>query len=89
MQGEQYIEKDLRNELLNSFSTEEQVSFQLSIREKDVLKLICSGFPPKEIAEKLFISIHTVQSHLKNIMRKFKVNRTPDIIVFAIKNGLI
>lgn len=86
--GEQYISARLRNSLLNSVFTEEQVIFHLSPREKDVLELICSGHTVKEAAYKLHLSVHTVHSYQKTIMKKFKVNRTADLIVFAIQKGL-
>jgi DNA-binding NarL/FixJ family response regulator len=52
-----------------------------------VLKLICSGKTIKEVANEMHLSYHTVKSYHKNIMKKFKVNRTFDLIVFAMKNG--
>ncbi|MBN9299935.1 MAG: response regulator transcription factor [Filimonas sp.] len=86
--GEQYISQKLRNSLVNSVFTEEQIVYHLSPREKDVLTLICSGCTVKEAAYKLNLSVHTVQSYHKNIMKKFKVNRTADLIVFSIQKGL-
>lgn len=86
--GGQYISNKLKNSLVNSVFTEEQIVFHLAPREKDVLMLICSGYTVKEVAYKLGLSVHTVQSYHKNIMKKFKVNRTPDLIVFAIQKGL-
>ncbi len=86
--GEQFISHKLRNSLINTVFTEEQVVSYLSPREKDVLNLICSGHTIKEAAYELNLSVHTVQSYHKNIMKKFKVNRTADLIVFAIQKGL-
>ncbi len=86
--GEQYIAAKLKNSLINTVFTEEQVVFHLSPREKDVLELMCSGHTVKEAAFKLHLSVHTVQSYHKNIMKKFKVNRTADLIVFAMQKGL-
>lgn len=86
--GEQYIANKLKNSLVNTVFTEEQVVFHLSPREKEVLVLMCSGHTVKEAAFKLKLSTHTVQSYHKNIMKKFKVNRTADLIVFAMQKGL-
>lgn len=86
--GEQYIAAKLKNSLINNVFAEEQVVFHLSPREKDVLELMCSGNTVKEAAFKLNLSVHTVQSYHKNIMKKFKVNRTADLIVFAMQKGL-
>lgn len=86
--GEQYIANKLKNSLINTVFAEEQVVYHLSPREKDVLVLMCSGHTVKEAAFKLNLSVHTVQSYHKNIMKKFKVNRTADLIVFAMQKGL-
>ncbi|RFM26380.1 response regulator [Deminuibacter soli] len=86
--GEQYIAAKLKNSLISNVFTEEQVVLHLSPREKDVLELMCSGNTVKEAAFKLNLSVHTVQSYHKNIMKKFKVNRTADLIVFAMQKGL-
>lgn len=86
--GEQYISNRLRNSLLNTLFTEEQVVFHLSHREKEVLDLICSGHTVKEAAYKMQLSVHTVHSYQKTIMKKLKVNRTADLIVFAMQKGL-
>jgi len=61
----------------------------LSEREIDVLKLLASGKSNKEIAEELFISIHTVISHRKNISNKIGVKSTAALVIYAVANGLI
>jgi DNA-binding NarL/FixJ family response regulator len=85
--GERYISESLRNKLANNLLEEDQIAYHLSPREKDVLRLVCSGRIMKEIADDLGLSIHTVQSYHNNVMRKFKVRRTSDLIVAAIRNG--
>ena len=62
---------------------------ELSVREKDVLKLVALGFSNKLIAEKLFISIHTVISHRKNITEKLGIKSISGLTVYAILNHLI
>ncbi|MBK6345220.1 MAG: response regulator transcription factor [Bacteroidales bacterium] len=61
----------------------------LSDREVEVLKLFAESYTNKEIAEKLFVSIRTVESHKNNIMRKINLKTTVDMVKFAIKNNLI
>ncbi|WP_319501742.1 response regulator transcription factor [uncultured Draconibacterium sp.] len=61
----------------------------LSEREIDVLKLLATGKSNKEIAEQLFISIHTVISHRKNISTKIGVKSTAALVIYAVANGLI
>lgn len=61
----------------------------LSSREKEVLQLIADGFTNPQIAEKLFLSLHTVDSHRKNLLTKFGVSNTANLIKVAAKNALI
>lgn len=65
------------------------VNINLSERELEVLKLICEGFSNNEIAEKLFISAHTVDGHRRNLIAKTGVKNAPNLVLFALKNGLI
>jgi len=58
--------------------------FKLSNRELEVVVLLAQGLSNKEIADKLFISEHTVKDHMKNIMRKMGVDSRGGIIA-AIK----
>lgn len=61
----------------------------LSEREIEVLKLVALGYSNKEIAEKLFISIHTVMSHRKNITEKLGIKSISGLTVYAIINNYI
>ena len=85
--GELYIGKDLGDKLVRSVFVEEQVYSSLSIREREILSLICEGDATKIISSKLHISIYTVQEHRKNIMRKLKVKRSVDLILLAFQQG--
>lgn len=61
----------------------------LSDREKDVLVEVVNGLSNKEIADKLFISVHTVITHRKNIARKLNIHSTAGLTIYAIVNKLI
>jgi regulator of cell morphogenesis and NO signaling len=61
----------------------------LSERERDVLIQVVNGLSNKEIADKLFISIHTVMTHRKNITRKLNIHSTAGLTIYAIVNKLI
>ena len=62
---------------------------QLSDRETEVLKLIVAGLSNKEIADKLFISVHTVVSHRKNISQKTGIKSQSGLTIYAISNKII
>lgn len=59
----------------------------LTIREREVLKLIAEGKSSKEMATLLCISIRTIHHHRANIMKKLKIRKTADLIKYAIRKG--
>jgi len=61
----------------------------LTSREKEVLQLIAEGMTNPQIAQQLFISLHTVDSHRKNLLTKFEVNNTAGLIKLAAKYNMI
>ncbi|MDZ4750874.1 MAG: response regulator transcription factor [Flavobacteriales bacterium] len=61
----------------------------ISEREMEVIKLIAQGYTNQEIADKLFLSHHTVNTHRKNIMSKLGVNNTAAIVMYAVKTELV
>ena len=65
------------------------LSENITNRERDVLRLISYGNKTNEIAEKLFISEHTVTAHRKNILKKSNCNNTTELVAMCIRQGLI
>lgn len=61
----------------------------LTSREKEVLLLIAEGFTNAQIAEKLFVSPYTVDSHRKNLLTKFNANNAAGLIKLAARHGLV
>ena len=61
----------------------------LSERERDVLVHIVRGLTNKEIAAKMFLSVHTVNTHRKNIMNKLKIHSPAGLTIYAIVNKLV
>jgi DNA-binding NarL/FixJ family response regulator len=61
----------------------------LSRREKEILSLIAEGYTSPQIAEKIYVSPHTVDTHRKNLLTKLDVKNTATLIKFAIENKLI
>lgn len=62
---------------------------KLSDREQEVIGLIAQGFTNSEMADKLFLSPHTVNTHRKNIMQKLGVKNTASIVMYAVKANLV
>lgn len=64
-------------------------SESISERETDVLRLVALGYTNNEISERLFISVHTVMTHRKNITRKLGIKTVAGLTVFSILNKLV
>lgn len=62
---------------------------QLTDREKEILKALVEGLSYKMIAEKVFLSFHTIHSHIKNIYEKLHVNSKGEAVAKALKNRLV
>jgi len=77
---------------INTVDIAKQLSTQLpaiSTREKEVLSLIADGLTNQQIAAQLFISLHTVESHRKNLLIKFEANNTATLIKLAVKYNIV
>jgi len=70
-----------------TFSTEGTVA--LTHREQDVLSQVADGATDKEIACALSVSVHTVKSHMRNILAKLQLGRRHEAALFALREGLI
>jgi DNA-binding NarL/FixJ family response regulator len=62
---------------------------KLTAREKQVLQLIAQGKSNKEIAAILDLSVNTVSVHRANLMEKMNIHRTAELVLFAIRKGLV
>ncbi len=71
---------------IDGFSCE---AVMISPREGEIIKLIAEGFTNAQIADKLFLSSHTVNTHRKNIMSKLAVKNTAGIVMYAVKTNLV
>ncbi len=95
--GYEFYAKTITNILLSSYLSDDQIDNDekenrqksLSDREMEVFKLFAEGFSNREIAEQLFISVRTVETHKNNIMKKINIKTTVDLVKFAIKNNII
>jgi two-component system response regulator NreC len=81
---------DTSQDFRNTITIEDKkVDEILSKREIEILVLICKEYSNSEIAEKLFLSVSTVETHRKNLIAKLGVNNTVGLVKFALKNKLI
>jgi DNA-binding NarL/FixJ family response regulator len=60
----------------------------LTARETEVLKLVAKGYTYREIGDKLFISVKTVQNHVQNILTKLQLSKRYELMRYAIQRGL-
>jgi DNA-binding NarL/FixJ family response regulator len=92
--GGRYFSKDIHigdrdEDFRNTITIEDrQIDEILSRRELEVLRLICKEYSNAEIAEKLFLSVSTVETHRKNLIAKLGVNNTVGLVKFALRNNL-
>ncbi|MNC61725.1 Oxygen regulatory protein NreC [compost metagenome] len=61
----------------------------MSKRELEILPLIAKGYGNKEIAEKLFISVKTVEAHKAKIMEKLNLKSRPELVEYALRKKML
>lgn len=93
--GEKYFSEAVMKELLNpaslTHSTDEPPAEPIAVtpRELEIIRLIAQELSTSEIAERLFISVGTVETHRHNILRKLGVKNAIGIIKYAVKHKLV
>jgi len=91
--GKKYLSPDVTDIVLRDYlnPADEKDSEQtpdLTLREREVLQLLAEGRATREIAERLNISIKTVESHRKNIMTKLDLHTVAELTKYAVRRGL-
>jgi DNA-binding NarL/FixJ family response regulator len=95
--GKEYFSKDISEVILKSYLKQikdperasEQKDEKLTPRETEILKLVAEGYSNLLIADKLFISVRTVESHKNHIMQKLELTTTVELVKYALKNKII
>lgn len=91
--NEQFIEPSLKDMLLQNMLGNQKrasnVPLELTRREKEVLQLIVAGDTTQEIADKLFISPRTAETHRLTLLKKLDVKNTAGLVRMAITLGLV
>ena len=95
LEGRHYLSPEISGQLIEGYlegrkSLKIQSAWDiLTSREREVLGLIVEGLKNKEIADRLYISVNTVEKHRSNIMDKLNTHSTAGLIAFAADKGLI
>ncbi len=86
--GDTYFGQEVTQTLSRSYHRKES-QVQLTRREKEVLQLLADGLTTSELADKLFISKHTADSHRKNLLSKFDAKNIATLLKLAVQKGFV
>lgn len=93
LSGESYFSADILRQMIITTQTKTRdaaVSVaKFTVREAEVLNWLCKGLTVSEIAEKIFLSVKTIEAHRSSLLRKTDSKNTINLILFAIKNKLV
>ena len=91
LRGKKYYGQEVMEILMESGEWKKVVHENTSLTgaEIEIVKLIAEGRTTKEIAFHKHVSFHTIMTHRKNIFRKAKVNNASELVMFAIRAGII
>ncbi|MDZ7742422.1 MAG: response regulator transcription factor [Bacteroidota bacterium] len=91
--GKKYLSSETTNvvvsDYVNGLSSNSNDKNHLSEREEEVFKLLVNGYTISEISNMLFVSVKTIGTHKKNIMKKLGLKNMTELIKYALKNELI
>ncbi|MFA5815779.1 MAG: response regulator transcription factor [Bacteroidales bacterium] len=90
--NENFLCKEVVEALLKEnliISKNKSANTHLTKKEFEIIHLIAQGLTTKEIAAKDFLSVHTVNTHRKNILKKLGINNTSELIMYAVKTGIV
>ena len=86
IKGKKHFSKEVKDIYFeNKFSKKKQEEIKLTQREIDVITLIAEEFTTQEIADKLFLSKHTIESYRKNLIAKLNVRNLAGLTKYALK----
>jgi len=91
--GKSYLSPDITDVVVSSYVTgqsgsEPLIYTTLTPREREVLQLVVEGKTSSQIAEILYVSVKTVETHRTQLMHKLKINNLADLIKYAIREGI-
>ena len=94
IEGKHYFSNDATQAILQELVTpdvnkvNDDDDVHITDREREVLKLIVNEFTNQEIAEKLFVSVRTIDAHRRNLLQKTGAKNTAGLVKYALKNKL-
>ena len=86
--GRMYISPDIDQNIISREGSDDALDI-LTARQRNILQLIAEGHSTKDIAEKLFLSVKTIEAHRANIMDRLNIRDVPGLVRFSIRVGLI
>jgi DNA-binding NarL/FixJ family response regulator len=91
VKGRKYVCQEVMDMLVEPHESRKSLYENTSLTgsETEIVRLIAEGLTTKEIALRKHISSHTVMTHRKNIFRKLKVNNASELVMYAIRSGII
>jgi len=90
LSGQQYYSEEIMGLLVKkfrSYDSPEKITF--SEKEMEVLRLLCKGMSNAEIADKLFLSVRTVEGYRNKLLQKTDSSNVLNLVIFALKNKLV
>ncbi|CAM1373088.1 response regulator [Tenacibaculum xiamenense] len=92
MQGKTYYDSRITEIMMDSFNKKKSIAktpTPLTQREKEIIRLISEGMNTKQIANTLFLSLLTVETHRKNIYTKLGLNKVATLVRYAVEEGIV
>lgn len=93
LMGREYLSEAIDREIVNGFLGSGATSIDelavLTPRQREILQLIAEGLSTREIAERLHVSVKTVETHRSQLMSRLGIFDVPGLVRFAIRSGLI
>lgn len=94
VEGKTYLSEDLFHTVIHGFVTHHQkeggtVPETITTREREIVQLLAEGCSNRDIADKLNLSVKTVETHRANIMKKMGFRSITDLVLYAVRNHMI
>lgn len=93
LNGRKYLSETIDPEVVKGFLSAGDMAVEelavLTPRQREILQLIAEGFATREIAERLHVSVKTVETHRSQLMSRLGIFDVPGLVRFAIRTGLI